>query len=176
MKWQPTTLKDLYVLEIELLTDERGFFGRSFCLMELDEKNIDFKIVQTNISFNHKKGTLRGMHYQKAPKAEKKLVRCTKGKIFDVAIDLRPESLTYCQWYGVNLSAENYKILYIPEGFAHGFLTLEDNSEVLYFMGEFYHPEYATGVRWNDSAFNIPWPFLPEIISPKDNQWKDFLK
>ena len=176
MKWQPTTLKDLYVLEIDLLTDERGFFGRSFCVQEFADKNIDFQIVQTNISFNHKKGTLRGMHYQSDPKAEKKLVRCTTGKIFDVAIDLRPESLTYCQWYGIELSAKNYKMLYIPQGFAHGFLTLEDNSEVLYFMGEFYDPDYATGVRWDDSAFNISWGVVPEIISLKDSQWQDFIK
>lgn len=176
MKWQETPLEGLYLLEVDLLTDDRGFFGRSFCVKEFAQKNIDFQVVQTNISFNHKKGTLRGMHYQMAPKAEKKLVRCTKGKIFDVAIDLRQDSPSYCQWYGVELTESNYKMLYIPEGFAHGFLSLEDNSEVLYFMGEFYDPQYATGVRWDDPAFAIVWASYPQVISPKDSQWKDFVR
>lgn len=171
MKWQKTPLKDLYLLELDLLTDDRGFFGRSFCVDEFAQRNIDFTIVQTNISFNHKQDTLRGMHYQTEPKAEKKLVRCTKGKIFDVAVDLRRDSPTYCQWYGVELTENNYKMLYIPEGFAHGFLSLEDNSEVLYFMGEFYDPRYATGCRWDDPAFAIVWPHQPQVISAKDSQW-----
>ena len=152
MIFKETKLKGAYIIELELLEDERGFFARSFCIDEFKKNGIDFNIVQCNISYNKEKGTLRGMHYQIAPYEEAKIVSCIRGAIYDVIIDLRQESPIYCKWFAVELSAKNYKILYIPKGFAHGFQTLEDDTVVFYQMSEFFHPECTRGVRWDDKA------------------------
>lgn len=169
MIFTETKLKGAYVIELERIEDERGFFARSWCQKEFEEHGLNSRLVQCNISFNKKKGTLRGMHYQAGPYEEAKLVRCTRGAIYDVIIDLRPDSDTFKQWIAEELSAKNQKMLYIPEGFAHGFQTLENDSEVFYQMSEFYHPECARGVRWDDPTFRIIWP--PDnkrIISTRD--------
>lgn len=174
MRFNKTTIKGLYIIEPERLEDERGFFARTFCQKEFEAHGLNTRLVQCSISYNKRMGTLRGMHYQVAPMAEAKLVRCTGGAIYDVIIDLRPGSLTYFQWVAVELNAENRKMLYIPEGFAHGFQTLEDNTEVFYQISEFYAPEYARGVRWDDPAFGIEWPLPVKIISEKDRSYKGF--
>lgn len=178
MIFKETRLKGAYVIELEQVPDERGFFARSFCQKEFEEHGLNSRIVQCNISYNKKKGTLRGMHYQVAPYEEAKVVSCISGAIYDVIIDLRPESETYRHWFAVELSGNNFKMLYIPEGFAHGFQTLKDNTIVFYQMSEFYHPECARGVRWNDSAFRITWPEVNSrhIISDKDQSYLDYVK
>lgn len=168
MKFTETKLVDAYVIELERLEDERGFFARSFCQREFAERGLNPCIAQCNISFNKKKGTLRGMHYQAAPYTEAKLVSCISGAIYDVIIDLRHDSPTYCQWFAVELLAESGKMLYAPAGFAHGFQTLTDNTTVFYQMSEFYHPQYAKGVRWDDPKFGIEWVNPNRIISEKD--------
>ncbi|GBF32291.1 dTDP-4-dehydrorhamnose 3,5-epimerase [Desulfocucumis palustris] len=179
MIFKETVLKGAYIIEIERIEDNRGFFARSWCLQEFIAHGLNSKLAQCNISFNKKKGTLRGMHYQTAPYEEAKIVRCTSGSIYDVIIDLRSYSKTFKQWLAVELSSENFKMLYIPEGFAHGFQTLEDDTEVLYFMTEFYHSECARGLRWDDPAFGIKWPyFLDRVISYKDANyplWNDLI-
>jgi dTDP-4-dehydrorhamnose 3,5-epimerase len=175
MIFKETRLKGAYIIELEPLADERGFFAHSFCRKEFEEKGLNPNVAQSSISYNKKRGTLRGMHYQTAPYEEAKLVRCTKGAIYDVIIDLRPGSPTYCQWFAVELSAENYKMLYVPEGFAHGFQTIEDDTVVNYQLSEFYHPDSARGVRWNDPAFGIKWPIEPTVISEKDQNTPDFI-
>lgn len=173
--WE-TKIKGAFLIELEPVEDERGFFARSWCQEEFKSRGLNPGLVQCNISFNHKKGTLRGMHYQTAPHEDAKLVRCTRGQIYDVIIDLRLQSPTYKQWLAVELSADNRKMLYIPEGFAHGFQTLTDNTEVFYQMSEFYHPECAEGVRWNDPAFGIRWPETVErIISAQDQNYPGYL-
>ncbi len=159
-----TKLKGAFIIEPERLEDERGFFARTWCKREFEAHGLNQNLVQCNISFNKKKTTMRGMHYQVAPHKETKLVRCTKGAIYDVIIDLRPDSHTFKQWISVELTSENRKMIYIPEDFAHGFLTLEDNTEVFYQMSEFYAPECARGVRWNDPAFSIKWPFEVRVL------------
>lgn len=169
-----TKLRGAFIIEPEPLEDERGFFARTFDQKEFEAHGLNPRVMQCNISFNKKKGTLRGMHYQIAPYQEAKLVCCTKGAIYDVALDLRLDSPTLKQWIAVELTAENRRMLYIPEGFAHGFQTLEDNTEVFYQMSEFYHPESAKGVRWNDPAFGIVWPIAPSIISEKDRAYPSF--
>jgi len=174
VKFTETKLKGTYIIEPEPIEDERGFFARSWCQQEFEAHGLNPNLVQCNISFNKKKGTLRGMHYQVAPHEEAKLVRCSKGAIYDVIIDLRPDSPTFKQWIAVELTAKNYKMLYIPEGFAHGFQSLEDNTEVFYQMSEFYHPECARGVCWDDLAFKIEWPKNDRIISEKDLQYLSF--
>ncbi len=174
MIFRETQLKGAYVIEVEKREDERGFFARSWCMREFEEHNLNAKIVQCNISFNKKKGTLRGMHYQAAPFQECKLVRCTQGAIYDVIIDLRPDSPTFKQHVGEALTATEHKMLYVPEGFAHGFQTLEDHSEVFYQMSEFYNPQHARGVRWNDPAFAIDWPVSDPIIIERDRKYPDF--
>lgn len=168
MKFIETKLKGACIIEPERLEDERGFFARSFCQNEFEAHGLNPRVVQCNISYNKREGTLRGMHYQVAPMAEAKLVRCTRGAIYDVIIDLRPESPTYCQWVPVELTADNRCMLYIPEGFAHGFQTLEDDTEVFYQMSEFYTPDCVRGVRWDDPAFGIEWHLSNRIISKKD--------
>jgi len=173
--FKETKLKGAYVIELEQLQDERGFFARSFCKEEFEEHGLNLHIVQCNISHNKKKGTLRGMHYQIAPHEEAKVVSCMRGSIYDVIVDLRPDSDTYCQWFAIELSANNYKMLYIPEGFAHGFQTLEDDTVVFYQMSELYHPECARGVRWDDLSFEIEWPSNLKVISKKDLSYVDFL-
>jgi dTDP-4-dehydrorhamnose 3,5-epimerase len=174
MQFTETKLNDAYVIDLEMKTDSRGFFARSFCRKEFLENEIDFDTAQCNISFNEKKGTLRGMHYQTHPYEESKLVMCTRGSIYDVIIDLRPESKSYLQWEAIVLSSKNKKILYIPGGFAHGFQTLEDKTEVFYQMSEFYVPESARGVRWNDPEFAITWPEDERVISIKDQNIADY--
>lgn len=163
-----------YLLEPERKEDRRGFFARTYCRDELEERGLDPAVVQCNISVNHQAGTVRGMHYQAAPHEEVKLVRCTAGAIYDVILDLRPESPTFKRHYGVELTAENRFSLYIPAGVAHGFQSLQDESEVFYQMSEFYYPESARGVRWNDPAFNIEWPLEVSVISEKDLGFADF--
>jgi dTDP-4-dehydrorhamnose 3,5-epimerase len=169
-----TKLKGAFIVELEKLEDERGFFARTWCRREFEAHGLNPRLVQCNISFNKKKGALRGMHYQVAPYEEAKLVRCTRGAIYDVALDLRPQSPTFKQWVAVELTAENRKMLYIPEGMAHGFQTLADNTEVFYQMSEFYHPESAHGVRWDDPAFVIHWPVEEIIISDRDLSFADY--
>ncbi len=154
--------------------DERGFFARTFCQEEFRARGLNPRVVQSSVSFNKHKGTLRGMHYQVAPHLEAKLVSCIRGAIFDVIIDLRPDFSTYRQCFAVELSAQNYKMVYVPEGFAHGFQTLKDNTVVLYQMSESYHPDSARGLRWNDPAFIIEWPSHPRVISNTDRTYQDF--
>ena len=174
MIFTETTLKGAFIIEPERLDDHRGFFARTWCQREFETHGLNPRLVQCSISVNKKKSTLRGIHYQAAPCEETKLVRCTSGAIYDVIIDLRPESATFRQHVAVTLTANNHKSLYIPEGFAHGFLTLEDNTEVFYQMSEFYSPEHARGVRWNDPAFAIEWPLTPSLISERDRNYPDF--
>ena len=168
MKFFETELKCSYIIELEKLEDERGFFSRSWDRNEFKEQGLNHNLVQCNISFSKKRGTLRGMHFQKKPFEETKLVRCTRGKIFDVIIDLRAESNTYKKWIGVELKSDDFKMLYIPEGFAHGFQTLEDDTEVFYQMSNWFSPEHVRGIRWNDKEFDIKWPIDNPIISKKD--------
>ncbi len=174
MIFKETKLKGAYVIKPERLEDERGFFARTFCQKEFERQGLNPRIVQCSISFNKKKATLRGMHYQVAPYKEAKIVCCVKGAIYDVIIDLRSDSSTYCQWLDVELSAENREMLYVPEDFAHGFQTLADDTVVLYQISEFYHPESAHGVRWDDPAFGIRWPLSNSVISEKDMNYKNF--
>lgn len=174
MIFNKTEFNGVFIIEIEKQIDERGFFARTWDKKKFEEYNLNSKLVQCNVSFNKKKGVLRGMHYQIAPYEEAKLIRCTKGKIFDVIIDLRPKSNTFRQWFGVEISDENYKMLYVPEGFAHGFQTLEDNTEIFYQMSEMYMPDYVRGIRYNDSIFDINWPITPAIISEKDRIYPSF--
>ena len=169
-----TNLKGAFIIEVKTIEDQRGFFARTWCQNECEARGLNPRVVQCNVSFNKKRGTLRGMHYQVAPHEEAKLVRCTMGSIYDVIIDLRPESPTFMQYSAVILTAENRKWLYIPEGFAHGFQSLEDNTEVFYQMSQFYVPESARGVRWNDPVFGIRWPDDNPIVSAKDLQFPDF--
>ena len=161
-------------IDLQVHTDHRGFFARTWCAREFEEQGLNSQLVQCSISFNTAKGTLRGIHYQAAPFAENKLIRCTAGAIWDVALDLRAESPTYLAWHGTVLSARNHKALYVPAGCAHGFLSLEDNSEILYQMSEFFHPELSQGVRWNDPAFSIDWPDAVTVISERDRSYPDF--
>lgn len=174
MIFTQTKLNGLFVIEPERSEDERGFFARTWCRREFETNGINVDFVQCNISFNRKKGTLRGIHCQITPNQEAKLVRCTSGAIYDVIIDLRHDSETFKQWISVELTNENRKMIYIPEGFAHGFLTLENNTEVFYQMSVYYAPESARGVRWNDPAFSITWPIDIKVISEKDAQYPDF--
>ncbi|MDO9028023.1 MAG: dTDP-4-dehydrorhamnose 3,5-epimerase [Candidatus Roizmanbacteria bacterium] len=176
MLFTETKLKGAFIIDIEPREDERGFFARSWCEDEFKRHGLNPRLAQCNISFNKQRGTLRGMHYQAAPFPEAKLVRCTMGAIYDVIIDLRAGSPTFKQWFSVELSAENRRALYIPEDFAHGFQTLTDNTEVFYQMTEFYHPECARGVRWDDPVFGVVWPTESQIISRQDSEFADFLK
>jgi dTDP-4-dehydrorhamnose 3,5-epimerase len=175
-----TKLKGAFIIDLQKNEDERGFFARSYCFREFEAHGLNPRVVQCNISYNAKKGTLRGMHYQVPPFEEAKLVRCTRGAIYDVIVDLRPDSETYCEWLGVYLAAHcslltaHYTMLYVPEGFAHGFITLEDDTEVFYQMSEFYAPDSSAGFRWNDPAFEIEWPMDPAMISERDRTYHDF--
>jgi dTDP-4-dehydrorhamnose 3,5-epimerase len=169
-----TELKGVFIVELERIEDERGFFARTWCRHEFEAQQLNANLVQCSISFNKKKGTLRGLHYQIAPAEEVKLVRCTMGSLYDVVVDLRLHSPTFKRWLAVELTGDNRKMLYIPEGLAHGFQTLKDNTEVLYQVSEFYHPECAKGVRWNDPAFGIHWPLSVQIISARDRQYPDY--
>lgn len=168
MIFAETKLPGAFVIEPKRLEDGRGFFARTFCQKEFGACGINPRLVQCSISFNRKRGTLRGMHYQAAPHAEARLISCPRGAIYDVILDLRSESPTTGQWFGVELSGENYRMLYVPEGFAHGFQTLDQGTLVFYQMSEFYHPESARGVRWDDPLYGIAWPLEPQCISARD--------
>ena len=174
MIFNETKIKDVYIIDPELLTDERGFFARSFCKEEFRNHGLEIDIVQCNISYNKKKGTLRGMHYQATPHEEAKIVSCIKGSIYYVIIDLRQTSITYLHWEEVELNSDSYQSLYIPECFASGFQTLKDNSIVYYQMGTDYHPEYARGIIWNDPKIGIIWPIPAAIISERDQNLPEF--
>lgn len=174
MRIEPTSLPGVMAIDLEPIEDERGWFARSFCREQFVALGMNPNIVQCNVSFNAHASTLRGMHYQAEPHAESKVVRVTNGAIFDVAIDLRPGSPTYCRWHGETLSVDNHRALCVPEGCAHGFLTLTDTAEVHYLMGAAYHAESARGVRWNDPAFGIEWPHEPIHLSPRDRAYEDF--
>lgn len=170
MKFIETPLAGAFVLEPERRSDERGFFARVFCRDEFAAHGLDHNPAQCNISFNPAKATLRGMHYQAKPHQEVKLVRCTMGLIFDVIVDLRSASQTLGDWFGVELSAENRRMLYVPKDFAHGYLTLAPATEVFYQVSELYHPAAERGARWDDPAFAIEWPLRPKVISAKDRE------
>lgn len=171
MKFIPTPLAGAFVLELERREDERGFFARSFCQDEFRAHGLSTTVAQCNVSWNRRRSTLRGLHLQAAPHEEAKLVRCTNGAVWDVMVDLRPRSATRLRWHAVELSADNRRAVYIPEGFAHGFQTLADDSEVLYQMSEFYHPECARGLRWDDPALDIKWPLPDPIVSDRDRSY-----
>lgn len=174
MIFEATNLKDAFVIDLEIRSDDRGGFARTFCAKEFEEHGLKPMVAQCNMSFNYKKGTLRGMHYQLAPAAETKLVRCTRGAIYDVIIDIRPDSPTYMQHFGIELTADNRKALYVPELFAHGYQALTDDAEVIYQVGEFYSPGYEQGIRYDDPAFGIEWPIPVTVISEKDAKWPPF--
>ncbi len=174
MIFTETKLKGAYILDIKKREDARGFFARSWCQKEFEDHDLTSQLRQANISLSLKKGTLRGMHYQVVPYREAKLVRCTRGALYDVIVDLRPDSPTYKEWIGVELTADNYRMLFVPEGFAHGFLTMEDNTEASYQVSEFYTPGAEQGLRYNDPAFGIEWPLEVQVISEKDANWPDF--
>jgi dTDP-4-dehydrorhamnose 3,5-epimerase len=174
MKFAETKLKGAYIIDVEPRGDDRGFFARAWCHNEFAELGLDTRVAQANISFNKDKGTVRGMHWQMPPFAETKLVRCIRGAVYDVIVDLRQDSPTFLQWMGVELSAENRRIILVPEGFAHGMQTLVDEAEVYYQVTEFYAPEAERGARYNDPAFGIEWPLPVGTQSEKDASWPDF--
>jgi dTDP-4-dehydrorhamnose 3,5-epimerase len=174
MIFEETKIAGIFKIQLEPVSDDRGFFARSWCRKEFETRGLNPHLAQCSLSFSKRKGTLRGMHYQLAPHAETKLIRCTRGSIFDIALDLRPASPTFKEWTSAILTAENHHMLYVPEGCAHGFLTLEDDCEVFYQMSEFYHPESAGGVRWDDPAFGIVWPVEVKAISSRDASYPDF--
>ena len=174
MIFTETKLKGAFLIEVQKFEDERGFFGRTFCQKEFQKYGLNPNVSQANVSYNKKKGTLRGMHFQAAPYEEIKLVRCTRGAICDVIIDVRPESATFRQWTYAELRADNYLMLYVPEGFAHGFQTLEDDTEVIYQVSQFYTPGSERGIRYDDPVFKIAWPLAVQVISEKDRNWPDY--
>jgi dTDP-4-dehydrorhamnose 3,5-epimerase len=174
MIFHETKISGVFEIHIERKSDDRGFFTRTWCRREFEDRGLNGNLVQCSISFNRLKRTLRGMHYQAAPFAETKLVRCTQGSIYDVVLDLRPHSGTFRDWIAVTLTAENRNMVYVPKGCAHGFLTLKDETEVFYQMSEFFDLESARGVRWNDPAFQIAWPEGVEVISDRDRTYSDF--
>ena len=174
MKFIETPLKGATLIEIEKLSDHRGFFARSWCMKEFSKVGLAPQMAQANVSYNHRKGTLRGMHYQVAPHEEAKLVRCTRGSIYDVIVDLRPDSNTRGEWVGVELSESNLRGLYIADGFAHGFQTLENDTEVLYQMFDWFQPELARGIRHDDPELQIVWPLEVSVISEKDRNYPDY--
>lgn len=174
MKFHSTSLADAYTIEIEKLGDERGFFARMFCEKEFGDAGLETRFVQVNSSLSAKKGTLRGLHFQLAPAAEVKVVRCIRGAVWDAIVDIRPDSPTFRRWFGAELSAENRRMMYVPRGFAHAILTLADDTELLYLVSDSYAPQWERGLRWNDSAFSIEWPIEPTEMSDKDRAWPDF--
>jgi dTDP-4-dehydrorhamnose 3,5-epimerase len=172
--FKPTDLPGAFVILPDRRADVRGYFARTFCEREFAEQGLEPHLSQCSVSFNHRKGTLRGMHYQAAPFEEVKVVRCNRGSIYDVIIDLRPDSPAYKKWFAIQLDEENGKMLYIPKGFAHGFQTLADNTEVSYQMSQVFSPEHARGVRWDDPAFSIVWPEAERIILDRDRNYPEF--
>lgn len=175
MIFTETRLKGAFIIDVKKLEDSRGFFGREWCKKEFEEHGLNPNIVQTNVSYSKVKGTLRGMHYQVAPYSECKTIRCTAGALYDVIVDIRKDSPTFKQWIGIELTAESYKMIYVPEGFAHGFITLEDHTAVNYMVTEYYAPGAEAGIKFDDPAFNIKWPFKPGIISERDNSLPFFV-
>jgi len=174
MKFTETKLKGAYLITPDFIDDERGFFARTFCHQEFQEYGLNINIVQCNISFNVRKGTVRGMHYQMPPHAEAKVIRCTAGAIVDVIIDLRPDSPTFKQWFSIELNDKNHQMLYVPEGFAHGYQTIAPRTEIFYQVSNFYHPASERGIRWDDPAFEIKWPLPVTDISKKDASHPDW--
>ena len=174
MKFQETPLDGAYVIELEPFHDDRGFFARGWCQREFTAHGLNGNVSQVNLSYNKSKGTMRGMHYQVPPHAETKLVRCVRGALYDVIIDLRSESATFGRTFGVELNCENRKMLYVPERFAHGFITLQDDTEAIYQASEFYAPGSERGIRFDDPLFKIDWPVEIEVISDKDKSWANF--
>lgn len=174
MKFHETPLVGAFTIEQEKIGDERGFFSRLFCQKEFFAAGLKTEFLQINNSFSARVGAIRGLHYQLAPNAEVKVMRCVRGAIYDVIIDLRPDSATYLQWFGAELCAENRLMMYVPRGFAHGFLSLTDNVEVVYMASAFYSPERERGLRWNDPIIDIEWPIEPVEVSTKDQNWPDF--
>ena len=172
MIFTETELTGAFIIDIEPLRDDRGYFARVWCAREFEEHGLKTGLVQCNVAYNSKKGILRGMHYQQQPHAEVKLVRCTKGAVYDVIVDLREDSETFLKWTGVELTADNHRMLYVPEGFAHGYVTLQDDSELFYQVSQFYTPQAEGGIRWNDPVIGIEWPELGDLhISEKDRLW-----
>ncbi|QEM02042.1 dTDP-4-dehydrorhamnose 3,5-epimerase [Mucilaginibacter rubeus] len=176
MIFTETKLKGAYIIDLSLRQDDRGFFARAFCADEFKKMGLKYNMVQSNLSKSIHKNTLRGMHFQIDGAEEAKLIRCIRGAITDVIIDIRPESATYCEHISVELTGDNYKMIYVPEGFAHGYLTNEDNSEIFYQVSNFYTPGSERGIRWNDPLFGINWGITDPIISEKDNSHPDFIK
>jgi dTDP-4-dehydrorhamnose 3,5-epimerase len=174
MKFHPTPLNGAFTIEFEKRSDERGFFGRAFCEKEFSVVGLSSKFVQINNALSLQKGTLRGMHYQLPESAETKIVRCIRGSLYDVIIDLRPHSPTFCDYFAEVLSEENRLMMYVPKGFAHGLITLEDNTEVFYLSDEFYSPSNERGLRFDDPRFQINWPLQPSVVSEKDKSWPDY--
>lgn len=174
MLFRDTPLPGVFLIESERREDDRGYFARTWCKKEFGDRDLCSEWVQISTSFNRLRGTLRGMHFQAAPNEEVKLIRCTRGAIYDVALDLRRDSPAYLKWFTAELTADNGRMLYLPKGIAHGFQTLADASEVLYNISEYYHPESSRGVRWNDPAFALVWPVAEPILSPRDQEWPDF--
>ncbi len=174
MKFNPLELAGAYLIEQEPRGDDRGFFARAFCVKEFAQADLNSALVQINNSFSRHKGTLRGIHYQLAPKAEDKIVRCIRGALYDLLVDLRPDSPTFLRHVGVELTAENRKAVYVPKGFGHAFLTLADDTETFYLTTEFYAPDRERGLRFNDPQLGIQWPIEPVVVSDKDRAWPDF--
>lgn len=170
MHFHKTPLPGAYLIELDKKSDDRGFFARFFCTKEFEKHGLEKAFVQVNNSLSNRKGTLRGIHYQLAPKSEVKVVRCIKGALYDVILDLRPESPTFKKWFGAELTSDNRTMMYVPKGFGHAFLTLSDDTEALYLVSEFYSPEHERGLRYDDPAFQILWPMAPTEISEKDRK------
>jgi dTDP-4-dehydrorhamnose 3,5-epimerase len=175
MKFTELELAGAFLIDLEPRQDERGFFARAFCQREFRQHGLETDIVQANLSQNVSRGTLRGMHYQKPPFAEVKMVRCIRGAVHDVIVDIRKDSPTYLKWLGVDLTRDNRRLLYVPEGFAHGYQALTDDSEVLYLVTQFYAPDHEAAIRWNDPSIGIRWPLPDPILSPKDAAHPDFV-
>ncbi|ALA59800.1 dTDP-4-dehydrorhamnose 3,5-epimerase [Nitrospira moscoviensis] len=174
MLFHKTPLEGCYVIEPERIQDHRGFFARVWCRLELEQHGLKADVMQSNVGFSVRKGTLRGLHYQTGPHAEVKVVRCTRGAMFDVVVDLRPQSPTYTRWFGVELTPDNGKMIYVPEGFAQGYVTLADDTEMNYHTSKLFHRESAIGVRFDDPAFGIEWPVEIAVISDQDKKWPDY--
>ena len=174
MRIEPAPLDGAATIELDLRGDERGFFARMFCEKEFAAAGLETRFVQANNSSNAQRGTLRGLHYQLPPDTEVKLVRCIRGALWDVIVDVRPGSPSFGRWFGAELTAQNRRMMYVPRGFAHGFITLTDDSELIYFVSDFYEPKQERGLRWNDPKIAIDWPVAPSVISEKDANWPDF--
>ncbi|MEC9356458.1 MAG: dTDP-4-dehydrorhamnose 3,5-epimerase [Pseudomonadota bacterium] len=174
MRIEPAPLDGAATIELDLRGDERGFFARMFCEKEFAAAGLETRFVQANNSSNAQRGTLRGLHYQLPPDTEVKLVRCIRGALWDVIVDVRPGSPSFGRWFGAELTAQNRRMMYVPRGFAHGFITLTDDSELIYFVSAFYEPKQERGLRWNDPKIAIDWPVAPSVISEKDANWPDF--